>query len=279
MFLTNCQTDTLIVKKTDYYEICEQKLKYLNYSENTSRVYLFYISEFLNETSNVYPTKLSGEDFQKYLDDYPFSSISQQNQVINAIRFLYKYGLNKVYDKVSFERPRGERKLPRIIEKDFLLNKINCISNIKHRAIISLSYSTGMRVSEILNLKITNIDSKRMIINIINGKGKKDRIVPLSKNILELLRKYWLEYRPIEYLFNGQNSSQYTKTSCNAIVKKYIGKEFHFHLLRHSCATTLLESGTDLRIIQKLLGHSSVKTTEIYTHVSTDLLKNISLPI
>ena len=136
-----------------------------------------------------------------------------------------------------------------------------------------------MRVSEVLNLKISDIDSKRMIISIVNGKGKKDRIVPLSKKILELLRKYWLEYKPNTYLFNGQSSLKYTKSSCNAIVKKYIGEEFHFHLLRHSCATTLLESGVDLRIIQKLLGHSSVKTTEIYTHVSIGLLSGIELPI
>jgi len=118
-----------------------------------------------------------------------------------------------------------------------------------------------------------------MIIHIVNCKGRKDRIVPLSQKILELLRIYFLKLKPNTYLFNGQNALQYSKTSCNAIVKKYIGEEFHFHLLRHSCATTLLESGVDLRIIQKLLGHSSVKTTEIYTHVSIGLLSKIELPI
>jgi len=259
-------------------KICEQKFIYLKYSEHTRRIYLFYIEQFL-EFVEKQVIHLSSTDFQGYLNNYPFSSISQQNQVINAIRFLYKYGLGRKYDKVSFERPRGEKKLPRIIEKDFLLNKINKIYNIKHKVIISLAYSTGMRVSEVLNLKISDIDSKRMIISIVNGKGKKDRIVPLSKKILELLRKYWLEYKPNTYLFNGQSSLKYTKSSCNAIVKKYIGEEFHFHLLRHSCATTLLESGVDLRIIQKLLGHSSVKTTEIYTHVSIGLLSGIELPI
>ena len=259
-------------------KICEQKFIYFKYSEHTSRIYLFYIEQFL-ETIDKQVIHLNSNDFQKYLDEYPFSSISQQNQVINAIRFLYKYGLGKVYDKVSFERPRGEKKLPRIIEKDFLLHQIGKISNVKHKAIISLAFSTGMRVSEVLNLKISDIDSKRMIINIISGKGRKDRIVPLSQKILELLRKYWLEARPKEYVFNGQNTLQYSRASCNAIVKKYIGEKFHFHLLRHSCATTLLESGVDLRIIQKLLGHSSVKTTEIYTHVSTGLLSKIQLPI
>lgn len=267
------------MKKTDYYGICEQKLEYLNYSENTIRIYLFYISQFLDDHSQVCPTRLVSNHFQEYLDNYTFSSISQQNQIINSIRFLYKYGLEREYDKVSFIRPRKEKHLPKIIEKEFLISRINNIKNLKHKAIISLAYSTGMRVSEVLSLKISDIDSKRMVIHIVNGKGKKDRIVPLSKNILELLRKYWLKDRPNEYMFNGQSSLKYTKSSCNAIVKKYIGKEFHFHLLRHSCATALLESGTDLKIIQKLLGHSSVRTTEIYTHVSTDLLKNIELPI
>lgn len=262
-----------------FIKICEQKLIYLNYAENTRKIYLFYIEQFVETIANKQVVHLSSKDFQNYLDNYSFSSISQQNQVINAIRFLYKFGLEKKYDKVSFERPRSEKKLPRIIEKECLLSKINNIANIKHKAIISLAYSTGIRVSEVLNIKISHIDSKRMIINIINGKGRKDRIVPLSQTMLELLRKYYLQFKPNIYLFNGQNSMQYSEESCNKIVKRYIGDEYHFHLLRHSCATTLLESGVDLRIIQKLLGHSSIKTTEIYTHVSTNLLNKIELPI
>ena len=136
-----------------------------------------------------------------------------------------------------------------------------------------------MRVSEIVNLRIEDIDSKRMIIEIKNGKGKKDRIVPLSQNILELLRKYYREYNPIEYLFNGQNSPRYSSNSCNKIVKKYLGDKYHMHQLRHSCFTNLLENGTDLRIIQKIAGHSSVKTTEIYTHVSNQILSKVNLPL
>jgi len=267
------------MKKLDYYEICKQKLKYLNYSENTSRIYLFYISVFLDETSNIYPSRLTSYDFQNYLDNCSFSSISQQNQIINSIRFLYEYGLEKTYEKVSFERPRKEKKLPQIIEKDFLLSQIDKIQNLKHKAIISVAYSTGMRVSEVINLKIEDVDSKRMIINIKNAKGRKARIVPLSNKILQLFRKYYLKFKPKEYLFNGQFSLQYSEGSCNKIVKKYIGEKYHFHLLRHSCATTLLESGVDLRVIQVLLGHSNVKTTEIYTHVSTNLLNRIELPI
>lgn len=267
------------MKKIDYCEICKQKLKYFNYSENTSRIYLFYISEFLDETAKICPSKLISKNFQDYLNGYHFSSISQQNQIINSIRFLYKFGIGRKYDKVSFERPRSEKKLPKIIEQKHLLKQIEQIDNLKHKAIISLAYSVGLRVSEVINLKITDIDSKRMIVSINNAKGRKDRIVPLSENVLQLLRNYFKRHQPKEYLFNGQNLPKYSSGSCNAIVKKYIGCDYHFHLLRHSCATALLESNVDLRIIQKLLGHSSVKTTEIYTHVSTKILSNIKLPI
>jgi site-specific recombinase XerD len=225
------------------------------------------------------PSRLTGLDFQKYLDNYKFTSISQQNQVINSIRFLYKYGLGRRYDKVTFKRPRREKKLPQVIDKDYLLDKISKIDNLKHKTIISLGYSVGLRVSEIINLKIEDVDSKRMIINIRQAKGRKDRIVPLSENMLALLRTYYKSYKPKEYLFNGQFSSQYSSESCNQIIKKYIGSKHHFHQLRHSCFTALLECGTDLRIIQNIAGHSSSKTTEIYTHVSTQLLNKINLPI
>ncbi len=259
-------------------KITEQKFKNLNYSECTRKIYLHYIHKFLISTKK-YPQHIVSKDFQSYLDSYEFSSISQQNQIINAIKFFYEKILDKKYDKVSFERPRKEKHLPQIIDKQFLITQIDKIKNLKHKAIISLGYSVGLRVSEVVNLKIEDIDSKRMIINIKNGKGRKDRIVPLSQNVLELLRKYWVEYRPKEYLFNGQNSLQYSSVSCNAIVKNYLGEKYHFHLLRHSCFTHLIESGIDSRIIQKLAGHSNIKTTEGYLQVSTNVLNNIKLPL
>jgi site-specific recombinase XerD len=118
-----------------------------------------------------------------------------------------------------------------------------------------------------------------MLIHIKNAKGKKDRIVPLSQKVLELLREYWKEYRPNEYLFNGQSSTNYSIGSCQKIYKKYIDQDSSIHTLRHSSFTSLLENGTDLRIIQKIAGHSSSKTTEIYTHVSNQILAKVNLPI
>jgi site-specific recombinase XerD len=266
------------MKKTDYYKICEQKLKYLNYSDRTVDCYLSYIKQFLDRIE-IPPTRLGSHDFQSYLNSYKFTSVSQQNQVINAIRFLYKFGLNKKYDKVSFKRPKSEKKLPKVIDGEFIKSQLSKIENIKHRAILTLTFSVGLRVSEIVNLKIENIDSKRMLIHIKNAKGRKDRIVPLSPNVLNLLREYFTQYRPKEYLFNGQNSTQYSIGSCQKLYKKYIDPTGHIHTLRHSCFTNLLENGTDLRVIQKIAGHSNVKTTEIYTHVSNQVLSKVNLPI
>jgi len=199
--------------------------------------------------------------------------------VINSIRFLYKFGLNKKYDKVNFKRPKSEKKLPKVIDSEFIKTKLSNIENIKHKAILTLTFSVGLRVSEIVNLKIEDIDSKRMLIHIKNGKGRKDRIVPLSPNVLNLLRDYFKQYRPVEYLFNGQTTNQYSIGSCQQIYKKYIDVNSSIHTLRHSSFTNLLENGTDLRIIQKIAGHSNVKTTEIYTHVSNQILSKVNLPI
>ena len=259
-------------------KICEQKFNYLNYSPRTIENYLGHISRFITSQTKS-AAHLNSKDFQSYLDNYKFTSVSQQNQVINAIRFLYKYGLDKKYDKVSFKRPKSEKKLPQVIDHNHIITQLGKITNLKHKAILSLAYSVGLRVSEVINLKIEDIDSKRMLIHIKNAKGKKDRIVPLSENILILLRNYFKEYHPVKYLFNGQNSDQYSSASCNAIVKKYLGEKYHIHQLRHSCFTNLLETGVDLRIIQKIAGHSNVKTTEIYTHVSNQLLSKVNLPI
>ena len=260
-------------------KICEEKFIYLNYSPRTRDNYLSHIRPFLESLGDKQVIHCNSQDFQLYLDSYRFTSVSQQNQVINAIRFLYKFGLNKKYDKVSFKRPKSEKKLPKVVDGEFIRTQLSKIENIKHKAVLTLTFSVGLRVSEIVNLKIEDIDSKRMLIHLKNAKGRKDRIVPLSEKVLIILRSYFIQYRPKEYLFNGQKSNQYSVGSCQAIYKKYIDPTGHIHTLRHSCFTNLLESGTDLRIIQKIAGHSNVKTTEIYTHVSNQLLGKVNLPI
>jgi site-specific recombinase XerD len=267
------------LKSKSTLEKFENVLRFKNYSENSIRTYVSYAHSFLNDFGvDIY--HITQNNAVNYLINKKYNSISQQNQIISTVKLLYKYVVDVKMNNFNIERPRKEKKLPKVIDKTHLLNCISKIKNLKHKMIISLAYSTGMRVSEVCNLKISDIDSKRMIINIYQSKGKKDRIVPLSENILLLLREYYKEFKPKEYLFNGQNDlPQYSPRSCNEIVKKYIGKSYRFHLLRHSFATTLLESGVDLRIIQTLLGHSSVNTTEIYTHVSVQHLNKIPLPI
>lgn len=255
-----------------------KKLKYFNYSERTIEMYIHYTNKFLLNI-NKYPQHLTSLDFENYLLNYNFSSISQQNQIINSIKFLYEKVLNKKYNKVDFQRPRKEKTLPRIIDKDYLLEKINKIENIKHKSIISLAYSVGLRVSEVINLKVKDIDSKRMVININQAKGRKDRIVPLTQNILFLLRDYFKQYKPNEYLFNGQFGLKYSSTSCNQIIKKYLGNDYHFHLLRHSCFTNLTDQNVDIHTISKLAGHNSTKTTEIYCQVSKNRLNSLPLAL
>jgi site-specific recombinase XerD len=267
------------MKNQKIIRICEEKFIYLNYSPRTRDNYISHIKPFLESLGDKQIIHCNSSDFQNYLDKYSFSSVSQQNQVINSIRFLYKEVLGKKYDKVSFKRPKTEKKLPRVIDGDCIIQQLQKIQNIKHKTILTLTYSVGLRVSEIINLKIEDIGSKRMLIYIKNAKGRKDRIVPLSQTVLILLRQYYVLYKPKEFLFNGQNSIQYSIGSCQKIYKKYIDINSSIHTLRHSSFTNLLESGTDLRIIQKIAGHSSSKTTEIYTHISNNLLKKVKLPI
>ena len=262
-----------------YLEMYSDDLKLKNYSSNTIENYKSQVGLFLKHFDKVAtkPSEISEKQIKEWL--LMANSINGRKHRISAVKLFYKLTGKQPLKFRHIEYPRSEKKLPQIIDKTYLLESINKIQNKKHKAIIALAYSTGMRVSEVCNLLISDIDSKRMIITIRQSKGKKDRIVALSSKILEILREYFKEYKPKTYLFNGQFGDQYSHTSCNQIVKQYLGKEFHFHQLRHSNATALLEAGTDLRIIQKHLGHASSKTTEIYTHVSTNLLQSMALPI
>jgi len=249
-----------------------------NYSEQTIDSYCGYVCKFIGSFDDD-PYHISIMDAKIYLQNYEYTSVSQQNQIINSVRFFYKEIIGSKLKTLNITRPRKEHNLPQIIDKIELKSKILAIENKKHKAILALAFSTGMRVSEVINLKIKNIDSKRMLILVKNGKGRKDRYVPFSNVVLEILRDYFREYQPEEYLFNGQFRLQYSTASCNKIVKKYIRPTAHFHQIRHSAATSLLENGTDVRVIQKFLGHKNVKTTEIYTHVSVNVLGNIKLAI
>ncbi len=265
-------------KASSTLEVMEKTLSRRNYSPQTIKSYVYYVGKFLNNfDKDAY--HISIKDAKKYIEDYNYSSVSQQNQIINAIKFLYKEVIGSKLRDLKIVRPRKEKKLPKVIDKDFLIKKIEAIGNIKHRAIIQLAFSTGCRVSEVINLKIKDVDSERMVINILNAKGRKDRQVPLSVGTLRILRQYFKAYRPSEYMFEGQSGDKYSATSCNKIVKKYISNDCHFHLLRHSAFTSMVEGGTDISVIQKIAGHNSPKTSSIYLHMTKTLMNKVATPM
>jgi site-specific recombinase XerD len=184
----------------------------------------------------------------------------------------------------AIDRPNKKERLPEVISQETILKIIKSIQNIKHKCIISLLYSGGLRRQEVLNLKITDIDSERMMVRINGGKGNKDRYTILSQALLIDLRLYYKMYLPKTYLFEGATGGKYSPTSVAKILKKAtkrvgITQNITPHMLRHSFATHLLESGTDLRHIQTLLGHTSSKTTEIYTKVTFSSIQNIKSPL
>lgn len=266
-----------------YKDLLVQK----RYSQNTQDIYCSYFKDFfiyfrIEELEDITTAKINS-----YILDLIKSkniSISQQNQRINAIKFYYEKVLGRKKEYYELHRPRKENKLPKVLSKNEVKNILDSCNNIKHKCILMLIYSAGLRRSELIDLKITDIDSERMVINIIGAKGKKDRISLLSVNTLNLLRKYYKEYRPQKWLFEGQKGGNYSPTSIakllkNSANKAGIHKNVTPHMLRHSFATHLLEQGTDLRYIQELLGHSSSKTTEIYTHVSKRAIDKITNPI
>lgn len=210
-------------------------------------------------------------------------SASYQRQIVGGLKLFYKEIYNRNIPFEYLQVTQREKKLPIILSKSEVNRIIANTNNIKHKALISLVYSAGLRIGELISLKKTDIDSERMQIHIRGGKGKKDRYTVLSPKILTLLREYYKQYRPKEYLFEGQKGGKYSTESSNqffkrAVKKAGINKQATLHTLRHSFATHLLEDGISIAHIQKLLGHSNITTTLIYTHIANDALQNITSP-
>jgi len=212
-------------------------------------------------------------------------SYSFVNQAISAIKLLFKVNRPKLYIKHKLVRPKSDKILPKVLSQSEVVKILNALTNVKHKAILFITYSAGLRVSETCQLRPEDIDSDRMMIRVKSGKGRKDRYTLLSKKALELLREYYTEHQPKEWLFEGAKSgTPITPRSVQRIFKKACGianitKVVGIHSLRHSFATHLLESGTDLRYIQELLGHQSPRTTQVYTHVSNTALQSIVNPL
>ncbi|MGB5069770.1 MAG: site-specific tyrosine recombinase/integron integrase [Flavobacteriales bacterium] len=265
----------------------QQKLEIARYSPRTIDTYLSATKKFFQHFPGKHPNDIRTVDiehYQHHLASTRKVSNSYLNQVVNAVRYYYKDVLND-RNRVNFiERPRSERKLPNVLSEAEVTSILRSVENLKHQCILMLIYSAGLRLGELIGLKRSDIIPERHQIVVRGGKGKKDRITVLSPKLLERLDRYITEYRPKVFLFEGQNGGSYSATSVQAIFKQAKAKAritapATVHTLRHSFATHLLEKGTDLRYIQTLLGHSSSKTTEIYTHVSTKALGKIRSPL
>ena len=257
------------------------------YGSNTVNTYCDALKSFLVHYRARTISEITNQDVINYNNEFILKnnlSSSYQNQIVSAIKLYFATIRERKIDIDKIHRPRREKILPNVLSKEEIKAILEAHHNIKHKAMLSLIYSCGLRRSELLHLKPQDIDSKRNIVIIRQSKGKKDRITPLSPKILELLREYFKIFKPKKYLFEGQKEGTiYSENSLQNVLKQAlqkarISKPITLHWLRHSYATHLLESGTDLRYIQELLGHNSSRTTEIYTHVSTKNLQQIKSP-
>ncbi len=264
----------------------KQLLRSKRYSESTITTYSEALKSFLVFYRNKAIIDITNEDVIIYNNEYILKnnlSASYQNQIVNAIKLFFQTirDTKMLVDKIH--RPKNAKTLPNVLSKEETFRLIDVTTNLKHKTLLALIYSSGLRISEAINMKIIDIDSQRMLIHIKNAKGKKDRYTLLSTKVLGLLREYYTIYKPKSFLFEGQSGDQYSSRSAQSVLqqsakKAGITRLISLHTLRHSFATHLLESGTDLRYIQDLLGHSSPKTTMIYTHVSSTSLKKIINP-
>lgn len=261
------------------------KLKYN--SEATQSNYCSCIKLFL-EKFDCYsePKEIPTQEIKEYI--LTFNTINTRRANLCAIKSFYEItvGMPAKIDKIPY--PKKSKQLPIVLSVEEIQRMFNACDNIKHKAILALLYSCGLRVSELINLQWKHIDRSRMIINIIQAKGNKDRQVPLNQQLIDILTKYYHEYKPKQYVFNGQfpdKELRYSERSVGQVMKQLAAKagidnkRVYSHLIRHCSATHLLEAGTDLSLIQKILGHSQIKTTQIYTHISHNHISKIQSPL
>lgn len=261
----------------------ERKLVLQRYSENSILNYKSALKSFLQIAAQKFssPNEMSVAEIEKYvywkIEKHAISP-SYQRMIVASIGKFYQLVVGVELNLKHLYPSRKIHALPKYLSVNEVKRMIDLTTNQKHKCIIKLLYGCGLRLSELLNLKITDIDSGNMVIHIRKSKGNKDRVVMLSNQLLEDLRVYFSRYKPKEYLIEGQGGEMYSEKSVQNVVKDAarragIKKQVTPHILRHSFATHLLENGTDIRYIQQLLGHSSIKTTEIYTHI-TDISKS-----
>jgi integrase/recombinase XerD len=257
------------------------------YPETTIRTYTAMASTFLRFIAPKEPGECTSDDLVRLVDEYILPaglSQSYQNQMVSAVKKFYGKIYRSVIDPGEFTRPRPQHRLPNVLSKEEVKRVIEAPVNEKHRVMLSLVYACGLRRSELIALILPDLQRDRRLLRIIQSKGFKDRVVPVSEKVIGMIDTYLKHYKPIKYLFEGQYSgnrysaSSLDKVFTEAVKRAGLKREVTLHGLRHSYATHLLESGTDLRYIQELLGHKSSRTTEIYTHVTTQSIQKIRSP-
>lgn len=274
------------MKKQDILIALNEAMMLENYSKSTIQNYHSAISAFLNYVSKQAYLKVTNNEIKAYLlyckkkKNY---STSSMKLVLASLKFLYQNILKKETPVALHIKLRKEKKLPVVLSVEEVSQLIKHTPNLKHRTMLLLIYSAGLRLNELLELKLSDIDSNRMQIFVRQGKGKKDRYIMLSSSSLKLLRMYYKAYKPKLYVIEGKNGGKYSSSSVqsifkNSLKKAGITKQATTHTLRHSFATHLLDDGTDIRFIQELLGHKNIATTEIYTHVSSASISKIKSP-
>ncbi|WP_052910836.1 tyrosine-type recombinase/integrase [Riemerella anatipestifer] len=269
------------------FERFQEHLKLKGYSRNTLRTYAVEFAQLLYVLKDFSVDELSEERLRAYFlycfEDLKLSE-AEINSRINAIKFYFEQVLHRKKMFFDIPRPKKKKQLPKSLNKKQILKIFEVTTNLKHRCMLQLCYGMGLRVSEIVNLKLEDICSETMRVRIENAKGKKDRMVPLPESILPELRAYYREYKPKKYLFEGQYGGVYSVRSVQSVFKTAmrkagINKTVGIHGLRHSYATHLLEMGTDIRYIQEFLGHNNIKTTQIYTQVTSEHQRTIRSPL
>jgi site-specific recombinase XerD len=271
----------------DVLRALTQEIQLRRYSPKTRKAYMHHARAFLRFAA-LPPDRLDGTHARAFLltlADDDRASVAYHAQAASAIRFLFERVLSRPAVRDLIPRPRKERKLPAVLGQDDALRLVESLDNPKHRALLMLLYSAGLRVGEVVRLRVDDLDSSRMVIRVRGGKGRKDRYTLLSDRALAAIRDYMTEYQPATWLFPGDRASRPLATRTvqriveNARTRSEIRAPATPHTLRHSFATHLLEAGTDIRYIQELLGHASIRTTEIYTHVSKRDLARIRSPL
>jgi site-specific recombinase XerD len=258
------------------------------YSQNTIRNYLSELRYVFVYYADVHPAEYTSEMMIEYLL-YVVKTLKcsrvKCKMAAQSIAFFFRYVLNRPFATPAFIYPRKTSKLPPVMSVDEVKALIDGVKNVKHRTIIMLLYSTGMRLAEICALRITDIDSKNMRIKVVQGKGAKDRFTLLSQQVLLELRAYYLIYKPKEYLFNGcKPGKPISLRNVQHLVQKNLiqmglaSNKYSVHTIRHSFATHLVDNGTDLHTIKELLGHSNLQTTATYLHLSTVRIKAVTNP-